>query len=306
MICRVILFICFVTVAPLCGARVVLSGSLDARRATDARTFVDLSPAELAKIIHELRHVQPAESQDPLPEILERVGKTVAAFFSNFPNTACVESVTSNVQTVNARWPSNPSNQAQTAKFNYLALAEPGSDATALREYRTDSKGNSVPMRSSLLVITSGFMEMVIHFHPEFQVDSRVRYVGRQEVNGRDAYVVSFAQKPDRARRPVTIQEKKSTETMFLQGVAWVDPANYGIMRMRTDILKKTTPTDLLWQTTDVEYSEVTFEHGAKTLWLPLEVKVAGEMDQYTFYNEHRYSDYRLFKVQAEEQPKTN
>jgi hypothetical protein len=104
----------------------------------------------------------------------------------------------------------------------------------------------------------------------------------------------------------VTIKGKTQREKVFLQGVAWIDPASYGIMRMRTDILKKTGHFDLPWLTTDVDYSEVHFEKSGKTLWLPLKVRVAGQMNQYTFRNEHRYSHYRFFRVQTEEKPKTD
>jgi hypothetical protein len=298
-----ILFICLATAAPPCGARAAPSGSPGARRAKAARTFVELSPAELAREIDDLKHLQAAESQDLLPEILDRAGRAVAKFFSDFPNTTCNEVVSSKID-----MPDYPSDLLPRAyaRFNYIALAEPGGDGTVLQEYRGDSKGNPVRMAATLPFITSGFMGVVVHFHPKYQVDSRFRYVGREPLNRRDAYVVSFAQRPDHARRFVTFVRKKEKEIVFLQGVAWIDPVSYGIMRMRTDILKVTGAFDLPWLTTQVDYSEVPFEKSGKTLLLPQRVRVDGQMAQYTFHNEHRYSDYLLFEVHAKSEPKSN
>ncbi len=91
-----------------------------AQLAGTAQTFVDLTPAELAKEIPELKHLQPAESQDMLPQVLERVGATVGAFFDNFSDTTCTERVISTVDTALQR-----DVLAYDAKFNYLALVRP-------------------------------------------------------------------------------------------------------------------------------------------------------------------------------------
>jgi len=42
------------------------------------KTFVDMTPAELAKAIPELKHLELAENQDLLPQILTRTGAKVA------------------------------------------------------------------------------------------------------------------------------------------------------------------------------------------------------------------------------------
>ena len=116
---------------------------------------------------------------------------------------------------------------------------------------------------------------------------------------------VSFAQRPERARHASLINFGGRSGTVFLQGVAWIDPVTYGIMRMRTDILKEVGGTGLRKETTDVEYAVVTFKQGNRSMWLPQEVTVNGELRGYVFHNRHRYSDYRLFSVQTEEKPKS-
>jgi hypothetical protein len=50
--------------------------------------------------------------------------------------------------------------------------------------------------------------------------------------------------------------------------------------------------------TTVVLFAEIKFEGGRTALWLPQEVDVTADQGNFTFANRHRYSDFRLFKVE--------
>jgi len=76
---------------------------------------------------------------------------------------------------------------------------------------------------------------------------------------------------------------------------------SFTIRRLRTDVLVPPTYIGILKVTTQILYSEVSFEQGKLKLWLPREVDVNGQLDQYRYHNQHRYSDYRHFKVQVEQ-----
>jgi hypothetical protein len=262
------------------------------------KMFLDMTLEELAKEVPELKHLKSAESQDMLPMILERVGAAVADFFDNFFNTTSVEHVLFTVDSQKFEQP-----QHYEAKFDYLALARPGTDRTRLQEYRTDSKGKQVNVRGT--VVTAGFVTLPAYFHPNYQPGSRFRYLGRDKVKGQSAYVIAFTQRPEAARQAGWVAFDDKAAFVFAQGVAWVDPARFRILRLRTDIQQPELHVGLQRETTEVEYSEVTFKQGGKTLWLPREVTVSGQTNQYTFYNEHRYSDYRLFIVQTSAKEKS-
>jgi hypothetical protein len=265
-----------------------------------AKTFLDMTPGELGKAIVELKHLQPAESQDMLPQILKRVGATVAAFFDTFNNVTCTERVTSAVST-----PMHAVELGYDYKFNYVALPAPGADKATLQEFRTDSEGAPVQPQSIKGIVTVGFVTRLNHFHPDYQADSRFRYLGREVMKGQDTYVVAFAQRPAVARHPAFVEFGNTRGIVFMQGVAWIDPVSFRILRLRSDILQPELKVGLQRETTEIEYSEVTFEHGGKTLWLPREVIVTGEVLRYSFHNRHHYSDYRLFVVKASEVQKS-
>lgn len=259
------------------------------------KTFVDMAPAELAGAVPELNHLKPAESQDALPKILERAGSAVAAFFDNFPNTTCTEHVTSHVHRVKLKGVLRYDHT-----YNYLALAEEGSIKGRLREYRTNAQGEIVQPEG---IVTFGFVALSVNFHPDYQADSRYRYQGREEIEKQNTYVVAFAQRPQVARQTASVQYLGQGGTVYLQGVAWIDPVSFRIVRLRTDLEQPESNIGLQKETIQVLYSEVTFGKSGETLWLPLEVTVTGQLKQYVFHNQHRYSDYRLFNVQVEQKP---
>ncbi|MGA3323328.1 MAG: hypothetical protein ABSF45_02560 [Terriglobia bacterium] len=260
------------------------------------KTFVDMPPAELIKAVPELKHLEPAESPDLLPQILKGVGATVAAFFDNFSNTTCTERVISKLDT-----PLTTSALHYDNTYNYVALAQPGPLKCRLQEYRTDAKGEPVKLDAKSGVLTFGFVTLAVHFHRDFQADSRFRYLGREEVEKQNTYVVAFAQRPEVARQTASIKFGDRAGIIFMQGVAWIDPLSFRILRLRTDIEQPEVNVGLQKETIQVLYSEVSFTEDGKTLWLPREVYVTGQVGKLNFHNQHRYSDYRLFKVQVDQ-----
>ncbi len=259
------------------------------------KTFVEMTPAELVKEVPELKHLQAADNQVLLPQILKNAGQTVAVFFENFSNTACTEHVSSVVDTERGIRQMQADN-----KYNYVAVTKPGKVKERLNEYRTDAKGAPVQVKSGAGAITYGFINQLVHFHPDFQPDSDFRYLGRENLEKQQTYVVAFAQRPKVARETASVNFQGRQGVVYMQGIAWIDPVNYRILRLRTDIERPEVTAGLLKETTEINYSEVAFQGGAKTLWLPRAVTVDGQIDKYVFHNQHRYSDYRLFNVQVD------
>ncbi len=270
------------------------------------KILVDLPPDELAKQVHELKNLTPADSQAMLPMILQRVGATVEDFLNGFPNTACSEHITSEVENRAVDLAVDTTVYGTTlgraplqhdAKFNYVALAKPGNKEAPLTEYRTDTKGGPAQLRGA--IVTSGFVSLISHFRPAYQGESRFRYLGRELVKDQNTYVVAFAQRPRVARQAEQVRFMDKTGYVLLQGVAWIDPVSFAILRLRTEILEPDLDVGLQRETTEVEYSKVTFKRDGKTLWLPREVKVSGQLERFAFSNQHRYSQYRRFVVKS-------
>ena len=145
----------------------------------------------------DLKGLEPASDQRQLDSILSAVGKTVAEFFRNFPNTTSLEQVHQEKLSHNYKAIETLDQQFQYVCFTPAWAWGPGFD-----EYRADSVGIRAVRQSPTegFMLTSGFAAASLLFHPTYQSQAAFRYVGRQKVNGRDTYVVAFAQLAAKSR----------------------------------------------------------------------------------------------------------
>ena len=150
-------------------------------------------------------------------------------------------------------------------------------------------------------MLTSGFASASLVFHPAYQPQADFRYLGRQKVNGRDHYVIAFAQQPAKARLNGAFRSGDRTMATFSQGLAWIDPQSYQITRLRTDLLRPLPEVNLQRETTEIVYSEVHFKGTDARFWVPQQVTVSVDWNGKHLRNEHRYSEFKLFRVEANE-----
>ena len=249
----------------------------------------------------DLSGLEPATDQKQLDSILSGVGKTVADFFDNFPNTSSVEEI--HQQKVR-------SNQKVSAtldqKFRYLCFTPAQAWGPGFNEYRGDAKGDRAWPQGLKdgFMLTSGFASASLVFHPMYQPQAVFRYLGRQKVGGRDTYLVAFAQRPAKARLIGAFKLGEVSATTFSQGLAWIDSQTYQITRLRTELLKPLREINLEKQTTEIAYGEVHFKGSKAVFWVPQQVTVAVDWNGKHLRNEHRYSEYKVFNVEATEKTK--
>jgi hypothetical protein len=269
---------------------------------TNADSVVTWPLPQLLKAVPALKGLEPDESQEDLPGILQKVGENVRAFFENFPNTASVEKISMEGLGRDATVL-----ETETQKFQYLALTRPLARGVHLDEYRTNAKGEVVEPGGSAgsYFITKGFVSMPLHFHPDYQADSTFRYLGRQVINKRQTYVVGFAQRPGIAHLVGRISIDGISILVLTQGIAWIDSAGYQVIRMRTDLLKSNEDIGPKQQTTESEFREVRFKESPQVLWLPRQVVVTMDWKGYAYQNRHRYSNFKLFTVGTEQKVQT-
>ena len=259
-------------------------------------TFVDLPLDELLTRVPELKGLQPAATEDEFAPILRSVREGVQSLFRDFPNTSSLEEIT--LENLNS---AGKARDSIHHKYQYLMLPQFDESGVGIKEFRTDLGGtNAGPQGSAAQhMITEGFASQSLAFHPAYQAGSSFRYLGRQQMGGVTAYAVAFAQKPEKATLLTSFRTRDRATTLLSQGVAWIDPKTYRIIRMRTDLLKPEPDQRLLQLTTHTLFGEVRFEHAKSKLWLPEEVSVTLGWNGRLMRNLHRYSDFELFSVDA-------
>jgi hypothetical protein len=192
---------------------------------------------------------------------------------------------------------------------NYLILRhsdDARADVDDFDEFRMDENGNRINDQafSRGFLVTSGFALICMQFSGTHQWDSRFRYLGEQKVDGRETYVVAFAQIPGESTLTVTLRGPRGKFEMLTQGIAWVDEESFHVVRMRTDLLTRQPESGLEKQTTKVDFGEVRLADIDTPYWLPRDVHVdvklgrtAERFVELEFRNEHRYTDYRRYRV---------
>jgi hypothetical protein len=268
------------------------------RRYDEAKTLIDWTPEQIQNL-PELRDLQPAESQQDLPALLRAVGERVSALFDEFPNMTSAEEVRSGPCDEGLR---KKCRVTYRGKFNYLVVRRREGELL-MDEYRTDLKGRPINYRNlgrGRIFLSNGFVTTPLeHFHPQNQVACRFRDFGHQMAGGKETEVVGFVEIPGKYPWPTELRQGTAVFSLCLQGLAWIDPATYQIVRIETLLLAPPPQVDLERATTRVELSEIHLHQASTALWLPTEVVDDVWIHQRHFHNIHRYSGFKVFEVET-------
>ncbi|MEJ2008631.1 MAG: carboxypeptidase-like regulatory domain-containing protein [Acidobacteriota bacterium] len=242
----------------------------------------------------QLKGLVPAKDQAELKPILAAVGKNVAALFRDFQNTTSLEKVHLQKLRHNGKV-----SGSLDEKFRYLCLMPSDPAVPGFTEYRKNidqEEGKRSDLERGYM-LTSGFVSAELIFHPVFQSESEFRYLGHQMMDGRETYVIAFAQDPAKAELVGMFKSGDKSAPTFDQGLAWIDPQNDQIVRLRTDLLRPLPKVRLMEETTQIDYQDVHFKKLAQGFWLPKVVTVTVNWKGKKLRNEHQYSDFKLFNV---------
>ena len=181
----------------------------------------------------------------------------------------------------------------------------PVGDVPAFEEYRTDLHGNPVDALSlrGFSMTSAKYASTCLYFSPADQHDERFRYFGIQTVRDRECRVVGFAQQPEKARRIDRFHSQGATFGLLCQGLAWIDPESFQILRITSWLLAPRTDIGLSSLTSTVEFYPVQPSGSERVLWLPRDVTVMLVSRGTKVRNTHRYSNYKLFRVESSIKP---
>lgn len=284
-------------VEPVTGplSRAVL-GATDGAPARPA-SIVDLSRDELLRLYsRELADVD-MDQKEGAADLMDRVGKSAKEFLENLPNTASRERIRQE-----RLWHDGRVVERVEQNLDYLLLLNAREKGFEWEEARTDKRGKPAKIErlDGISFVTSGYALECVMLTATQQKASRFRYLGKQSTHP-FAHVVGFAQKPESDAIPGVFRMNGQKLQFLSQGIVWVDPTSYQILKIRTDLLEPLSDAGLTRQTTEISYAEYRFSSGSRPFWLPREVVVTIKFNGITFRNTHRYSDYKLFSVESYE-----
>lgn len=262
----------------------------------NAKTLLDGPLPDLLRAAPELQGLEPTGNQDELAFILDKAGKMTEDLLDRMPNLISHEEITQE----KVRGQGGVKAQLRQ-DFDYLILAHRQDEVVTLEEYRTGPDGSPLATQGveQGYPVTRGFASVWLHFYPGNRSGARFRYLGQQTDGGLRCYVVAFAQRPGWATVTGTVAYKGESVVLLYQGIAWIDAASFRIVRLRTDLLAPRPDIGLEKQTTELRFGETRLPQIVSPLWLPQEVVVTTGGNNQVFRNIHRYSGYRLFKVET-------
>jgi len=244
---------------------------------------------QLVEFIPELKAIRPVPSQQALDAVLEKTGTRVDEFFRDITNLAAHEEVKQE-RLSKTHWV-----QTQDFQYNYLIVVHRDEEPPRFEEYRANTEGKPTTQKGNS--ITFGFALTCIYFSTAHQPESTFVYLGDGRIGQRNTYVVAFAQRPSHTTMAESVSGSWGVESVFVQGVAWIDQDNFQIVRLRTDLLGPPTDLGLTRQTTDVTFDEIRLSDVEGPLWLPRSVQVYTVFNGQAFRNQHRYTNYERYRV---------
>lgn len=278
-----------------------------AKAYADAHPYMDEAFPAIKKTIRELGGLKPAASQEQPTDLLVKVGAKADELLQKVPDLISDESVSqAQYAASQGMVPGCIGMDCLAAGrssvwddgFSYLILthAAPGG-RLALEEYRTGRKGK--PVAGARTPKFQGFVAAWIIFSSVNQVESRFRYLGEQQTDGHNTFVVGFAQIPGLVESPGQIVSEGESVPMLLQGIAWVDQSDFRIVRLRTDLLAPRPEILFQRQTVNILFGPVQMPGLGLTLWLPQAVHAEMEANGQIVQEEHTYSKYRLYQTKS-------
>ena len=276
-------------------------------RQTNFDNFASCPISVIQQTVRELAHLKSAQDQSPLASLLDNIGAKTVNIANKTPNLISREVVVT-----------ERNNSKEHDDFSFLVLQHSfGKGSRVFDEYRVDvATGEKIQTEFAAQAPTSsesmslrdlpvagpasqGFFSTWLYFYPSNRKQFDFRYLGEQKINEHHAQVVAFAQKPALVELPTTFSFENQLFPVFMQGVAWVDAADFAILRLRLDLLMVPSTVPLRQFTVDSQFAQVNIAELNSPLWLPTQIVIttnlAGSIERET----HTYSSYRLFRTRS-------
>lgn len=281
---------------------------------TNFPSFISCTIPELQRTVHELADLKSSQDQSSLPSLLDKLGAQIAEMANKTPNLISHEAVLT-----------ERGRTKDHAEFSFLVLQHPfGLDSHVFDEYRVDvATGKKIetefadqaPQSSeapSLLSLpdpqsisgsmgpaSQGFFSAWLYFYPTNRSQFEFRYLGQQEMNGHNAQVVAFVQKPALVRLPTMVAFEDRYYQVFMQGIVWVDASDFAIQRLRLELLSVPAAVPLRQFSIDVQFGRISLTELSSPLWLPTQIVTTTSVAKLTLRETHTYRDYRLFRTRS-------
>jgi len=240
-------------------------------------------------------HPAVAAGHDP-DDLLNRTGEQVSKFLGQFSEVKCTEKVTEE-----KLGKEDKVELKEESTYDYLVILTNTGGELSLDESRLAVHEAKVDKKNTSLLVTNGFATLFLVFHPYYAGSFRFTAQGDELVGGHLLSKISFQHV--RGTRSIAALALRGKEyPLEVSGTAWVDPQTAVITKIVAEIGDSMQDVGLKTLRSEVEYAPVPFRGMKETYWFPSQATVEVETPRQHWRNTHRFTDYKRFSVDTEEQ----
>lgn len=227
-----------------------------------------------------------------LPQVLDGAARRIGEFIDGIERfTAQEEVIHDELDATGAK------KKTYDHTFQYLATVDhPRADSIVLDESRD---GTSELSNFPAPMAVEGLPAIGLIFHQNYAGDFSFTCEGLGHWNGQPAWQVRFEQRPDKPPRIHDWVVQGQRYSTMLKGRAWISTSSFRLLHIQTDLAKPIPQIKLDYQHMEIDYKPVTFRNGAAQLWLPSSAEVYSRYKGHFFRQEHDFSDFLLYTVDA-------
>jgi len=240
-------------------------------------------------------HPAVAAGHDP-DDLLNRTGEQVSKFLGQFSEVKCTEKVTQE-----KLGKEDKVELKEESTYDYLVILTNTGGELSLDESRLAVHEAKVDKKNTSLLVTNGFATLFLVFHPYYAGSFRFTAQGDELVGGHLLSKISFQHV--RGTRSIAALALRGKEyPLEVSGTVWVDPQTAVITKIVAEIGDSMQDVGLKTLRSEVEYAPVPFRGMKETYWFPSQATVEVETPRQHWRNTHRFTDYKRFSVDTEEQ----
>jgi hypothetical protein len=254
------------------------------------RPFVGLALCAVS-----LCSVAPANA-GTLDDLLARTGKQVSSFLEQFSEVKCTEHVTQEKLGKEGKV-----ELKEDSSFDYLVILTNAGGEISLDESRLPLEQTKADNKKRAMLVSNGFATLFLIFHPYYSGGFEFTFLEDEVVDGHRYSKIAF-QHVHGSRSPAALSLRGREYPLELSGTAIVDPQSGVLQAIEITVGTSMEDVGLKTLNSKVTFSPVPFRDSKDTYWFPTEAVVEVETPRQHWRNTHRFSDYKRFSVNTEEQ----
>jgi hypothetical protein len=234
-------------------------------------------------------------TDSPSMDALARARKYVLEYFDKFSDVTCKESVTQFVLNN-----SGHTIYRENSAYDYQFQTTSASGTLKFNEIReTRNPAYRDPART--LLVTTGFASLLLVAHPMYETSYVFEPAGAESIEGVSYTKIHFSPVAG-ASSPATLRLRGKNYPLPMSGTLWIDPQSGAIAKLEAIVDNGLSDLGLAGMRSEVRYAPHNFRDPAESIWVAESAVIEVETPRQHWRNQHRFSDYKRFNVNIQEE----